>query len=158
MRTFKLLVIVPLFGLLAATVNVSSADDDDPMQKAIKARQAVMVVRAWNAGPLFGMAKGEIEYDAERAATLANNLKAELAMNNGSMWPEGSDSAEYPDDTRSLPEIWMTYPAIAEAGTAYKEAVNALAAEAGNGLDALRSTIGDLGASCKGCHDDFRTN
>ena len=158
MRTFKLMVIVPLFGLLAATVNVSSADDDDPMQKAIKARQAVMVVRAWNAGPLFGMAKGEIEYDAERAATLANNLKAELAMNNGSMWPEESDSSEYPDDTRSLPEIWMTYPDIVEKEQAFADAVNALAAEAGNGLDALRSTIGDLGASCKGCHDDFRTN
>ena len=52
----------------------------------------------------------------------------------------------------------MTYPAIADAGKAYADAVNALAAEAGNGLDALRATIGDLGASCKGCHDDFRTN
>ena len=59
------------------------AGEDDPMLKAIKARQAIMVLRSWNAGPLFGMAKGKIEYDAERATTLANNLKAELAMDNG---------------------------------------------------------------------------
>jgi len=31
-----------------------------------------------------------------------------------------------------------------------------VAAVAGDGLDALRSKIGGVGDSCKGCHDDFR--
>ena len=114
---------LPLILLLSWSGPIALAADDDPMQKAIKARQAVMVVRSWNAGPLFGMAKGKIEYDAELAKTLANNLMSELAMNNGSMWPEGSNNSVYPDDTRSLPEIWTTYPEVADSANAYGEAV-----------------------------------
>ena len=129
---------------------------DDPLLKAVKARQAEMTLRSFNAGPLFGMAKGDIEYDAELAATLANNLLIMTTAKNGRMWPEGSDNETYPDDTRALPEIWTTYPEIGDKGKAYVEAVTALADVAGTGLGELRSVIGDVGQSCKGCHDDFR--
>jgi len=154
----KIVLILPIIIAMVWVSNPSSAGENDPLLDAIEARQAVMILRGWNAGPLFAMAKGDIEYDAEFAAALANNLKAELAMNNGRMWPEGThnDSDDYFDETRALPEIWSTYPAVADAGKAYVTAVDALAEQAGNGLDALRSTIGDVGDSCQGCHDDFR--
>lgn len=140
---------------LLSTVGLAESGKD-PMQKAIKARNAEMDLRSWNAGPLFGMAKGKIEYDAELAATLANNLLIMTTVKNGRMWPQGSGNDAYPDDTRALPEIWSTYPEIAEKGKTYVEAVTALAEVAGTGLDGLRSKIGDVGQSCKGCHDDFR--
>lgn len=128
----------------------------DPNLKAIKARQGVMQLRSFNAGPLFGMAKGKIEYDAELASMLANNLLLMTKMNNGRAWPKGSDNDAYFGETGALPEIWSTYPEIAEKGKAYVKAVTELAAVAGNGVDALRSKIGALGKGCKGCHDDFR--
>ena len=130
--------------------------DKDPNEKAIKARQGEMQLRSFNAGPLFGMAKGKIEYDAELAAKLAGNLKLMLDLDMGRAWPGGSDNANYPGKTTALPKIWETYPEISEYGKRYKEAVNNLAAVAGNGQDALKSAIGPLGKSCKGCHDDFR--
>jgi len=46
--------------------------------------------------------------------------------------------------------------AITEKADALKTATAALAPVAGNGLDALKGAMGDVGASCKGCHDDFR--
>lgn len=141
-------------GLVAA--HVAHGAGDDPLLKAIKARQAEMTLRSFNAGPLFGMAKGDIEYDAELAATLANNLLTLTTVNSGRMWPEGSDNEAWPDDTRSLPEIWTTYPDIEDKEKAYVDAITALAGVAGNGLGELRSVIGDVGQSCKGCHDDFR--
>ncbi len=141
-------------GIVVA--HVAHGSGNDPLLKAIKARHSEMVLRSFNAGPLFGMAKGDIEYDAELASTLANNLLIMTTVNNGRMWPEGSDNEAYPDDSRALPEIWTTYPAIADSGKAYVEAVTALAGVAGNGLGELRSVIGDVGQSCKGCHDDFR--
>ena len=49
-----------------------------------------------------------------------------------------------------------TYPEIAEKGKAYAKAVNAVAAVAGNGLDALKPAVSELGDSCKGCHDELR--
>ena len=153
MIKIKYLTLVLLGLALLAPV---SADDDDPVEKAIKARIAAMTLRSWNAGPLFGMAKGDVEYDAELAGALANNLKVEAHMSNGSMWPGGSDNTAYKGKTRSLPEVWTTWPAVGDAGQAYKDATVALAAVAGDGLAALQSKIGDLGNACKGCHDDFR--
>ncbi len=151
----KILLLVPVLLAVIGTGHVVNADDKDPVKKAIEARAAIMKLRAWNAGPLFGMAKGDFEYDAEFATLLADNLKAELAMNNARMWPAGSDSSVY-EETEALPEIWFDESEAAEAENAYREAVMSVAEQAGNGRDALRSVIGDLGASCKGCHDDFR--
>jgi cytochrome c556 len=128
----------------------------DANQKAIKARQGEMQLRSFNAGPLFGMAKGQIEYDAELANKLAGNLKLMLDLDNGRAWAPGSHNEAYPGETGALPKIWDTYPEIADYGKDYKEAVTALAAAAGNGVDALKPAVGDLGKACKGCHDNFR--
>ncbi len=128
----------------------------DPLEKAIKARQGEMQLRAFNAGPLFGMAKGQVDYDAELASKLAGNLKLLLELDNGRAWAGGSHNEAYPGETTALPKIWDTYPEIAEYGKKYASAVNAIAAVAGNGRDALKSEIGNLGKACKACHDDFR--
>ena len=142
-----------LVGLALAAPGYAA---QDPLEKAIKARQGEMQLRAFNAGPLFGMAKGQIEYDAELASKLAANLKLLLDLDNGRAWAPGSDTSAYPGKTTALKKIWDTYPEIAEYGKNYAKAVNALAAVAGNGRSALQSEIGNLGKSCKACHDDFR--
>jgi cytochrome c556 len=128
----------------------------DPKMKAIKARQGEMQLRAFNAGPLFGMAKGKIEYNAELASKLAGNLKLMLDLDNGRAWAKGSDNEAYPGKTTALPKVWTTYPEISEYGKKYASAVKDLAAVAGTGADALKSKMGALGKSCKGCHDEFR--
>ena len=148
-----------LLCLSAAVLSVSTlaiADKHDPNLKAIKARQGEMQLRSFNAGPLFAMAKGDLEYDAELAAKLANNMKLLLDLDMGRAWPQGSDNANYPGKTTALPKIWETYPEIGEYGKKFGAAVNDLAASAGNGLSELRRTVGPLGKSCKACHDDFR--
>ena len=128
----------------------------DPLKKAIKARQGEMQLRAFNAGPLFAMAKGKIDYDAALAAKLAGNLKLLLDLDNGRAWAKGSDNEAYPGKTTALPKVWTTYPEISEYGKKYASAVKDLAAVAGTGADALKSKMGALGKSCKGCHDEFR--
>jgi cytochrome c556 len=132
------------------------AADDDPNIYLIKARQGDMALRGYSVAPLFGMAKGKIPYDAEVAKKLANNLKVLLELDIGGAWAAGTGKDKYPGKTHALPEIWSTYPKVAEAGKKYQAAVNEFVAVAGEGLEAMRSKIGDLGDSCKGCHDDFR--
>ena len=141
---------------IALSVSANSFAAKDPKEKAIKARQSEMQLRSFNAGPLFGMAKGKMPYDAELAGKLAANLKLLLDVDNGRAWAEGPDNSAYPGKTTSLPKIWTTYPEIAEYGKNYKKAVMDLAAAAGGGVDALKKAIGPLGKSCKACHDDFR--
>ncbi len=128
----------------------------DPLKNAIKARQGEMQLRAFNVGPLFGMAKGKIDYDADLAKKLAGNLKLMLDLDNGRAWAKGSDIEKYMDETTALPKIWTTYPEISKYGKKYVAAVNELAAVAGDGRDALKSKMGAVGKSCKGCHDEFR--
>ena len=128
----------------------------DPNLKLLKARQGEMQLRSFNAGPLFAMAKGEMEYDAELAGKLANNLKTQLDLDMGRAWKAGTDTENYPGETTALAKIWTTYPEISEYGKRYREAVNELAAVAGDGVEALREKVGPLGKSCKGCHDEFR--
>ena len=142
--------------IIGLTLTAPGIAAQDPLKKAIKARQGEMQLRAFNVGPLFGMAKGQIDYDADMAKKLAGNLKLLLDLDNGRAWAKGSDIDNYMGETTALPEIWTTYPEISEYGKKYAKAINELAAEAGNGVDALKSKMGPVGKSCKGCHDDFR--
>ena len=149
--------LVMFLGALAVVFSAPAfAADKDPNLGLIKARQGHMQLRAYSAGPLFAMAKGKIPYDAETAAKLANNLVLLLQVDVGGAWAPGTGNDKYPGKTTALPEIWSTYPKIAEAGKKYKAAVEEVAAVAGDGQDALQSKNGALGKSCKGCHDDFR--
>lgn len=141
--------------LLAMFLALPALADKDPNLTAIKARQGEMQIRAHNLGPLVGMAKGDIPYDAQLASQLAANLKFLLDLDTSRDWPPGTDNENYPDKTTALPKIWTTYPEIAQYGEKYDKAVIELEAVAGDGLEALRSKIGAVGDSCKGCHDDF---
>jgi len=138
----------------AASVVVAA---DGPHDKAIKARQAMFQIYGFNTSILGDMAKGDMPYDAEIAAEAAANLNAAANLGQSQMWPPGSDSATEGNATnRALPAIWENYPEVVEKGDALKEAAAAMAAVAGDGLGALQGAMGDVGASCKGCHDDFR--
>jgi len=143
--------------LLTGLAGNTALAADGPHDKAIKARQAMYQLYSFSAGILGGMAKGKIEYNAELAAEMAANLDAAANLGQSAFWPPGSDNSN-PDNarTRALPKIWETFPAITENSDALKKATAALAANAGNGLDALRSSMGDVGKSCKGCHDKYR--
>lgn len=152
----KLIIGLSLTGAVFATMPQAYAADDDPIAKAIKARRAGFQLYSFYAGHLFAMAKGDMDYDAELASTMANNLNAVVNLNNGSMWPQGSDNKARKGKTRAKPNIWKADSEIGEKSKALKTAVADLAPVAGNGLDALREKMGAVGNGCKGCHDDYR--
>ena len=142
--------------VIGLTFALSASAAKDPNEKAIKSRKAVMTLQSWYAGPLFEMAKGDMDYDAEMAKANAAALSTMATIKGDMMWPPGTDNGAYAGMTDALPEIWSTWPAVGEKAQALTEASAALAEVAGDGLDALRSKIGPVGKACKGCHDDFR--
>lgn len=136
---------------------IATAADKGPHDNAIKGRQAMFQTYNFNMGILGAMAKEKMEYDADLANESAANLLAAANFGQSAMWPVGSDNTNPANArTRALPAIWDTYPAIVEKADALKKATEVLATQAGGGLGALQGAIGDVGASCKGCHDDFR--
>lgn len=145
---------------LAAVVALASVAvfaADGPHDNAIKARQAMFQTLGFNIGILGAMAKEKMPYDAEIASEAANNIVAAAGLGQSQMWPVGSDSeTDGNATTRALPSIWENFPDVGEKGQALAQASAAMAAVAGNGLGDLQGAMGDLGGSCKGCHDDYR--
>ena len=148
-----------IVGSVAGCIGIAGVAiaQDGPHDKAIKARQSMFQIYSYSMGVLGAMAKGEIEYNAEVAQEMASNLNSAANLGQSTFWPAGSDNSN-PENarTRALPALWETFPAVLEKGEDLKTAAAVLATEAGNGLDALKSSMGGVGKSCKGCHDEFR--
>lgn len=139
--------------MLAPTAAVAQ---DDPGERAIEARQVFMQVVTWEAGPLFGMAKGDIEYDAETAADNAEKLNTVVQYPVDRLFIADTSKADYTGDTRALAAIWENPDDFAAAYEALQEAVAVVAEEAGKGRDAMAAAVQDMGQACGNCHDDFR--
>ncbi len=121
----------------------------------INARQGHMQIMSFNSGILGNMVRGNTEYDAVAAQTAADNLAALATVDGRPYWAPGSDSAAV-EGTRALPAIWENPAEFGADWGAYAQAVTAVQAAAGTGLDDLRVALGPLGSACGACHDDFR--
>lgn len=148
-------------GIVAAAVLATTAFSEGHADKAVlsavKARQSQMTLYAFNIGLLGGMAKGDIEYNADAAAAAAANLAALSQLDQSRLWPQGSDNVALgADTTEALPAIWEAGSTVGDKGMALATAAIALEQAAGGGLDALRGAIGDVGKSCGGCHETYR--
>ncbi|MEM7522645.1 MAG: cytochrome c [Pseudomonadota bacterium] len=150
MKTLAKLIIATGVALTPAAL---SAQD---IGKSVAARKAAMQLYSFYLGQLGAMAKGETAYDAAAASNAAASLDALANLDGSRMWPPGSDNAALGDETRALPVIWTTYPAISERTAAFKAATASMKGAAGDGLGALQGAIAAVGKSCGGCHEDYR--
>ena len=123
---------------------------------AVKARKAHMQLYSFNLGTLGGMAKGEIEYNADAAKAAAGNLAALASLSQGAYWTPGTSTDELGTDTRALPAIWQEGSKAGQIGGEFAEAAAALAAVAGDGQAALQGAIGPVGGACGTCHKAYR--
>jgi cytochrome c556 len=141
---------------LLAGVNVAVSGESE--EKAVKARQALMQVYAFNLGQLGAMVKGDIEYNADLAKASADNLVKATSMNGMAMWPKGSSLADdgLADKTWAKPEMWAEGSDVGAKAQAMRDAAVQMADVAGNGLDAVKGAIGGVGNGCKECHEKYR--
>ena len=151
--------LTPSLGLVAAlalgATLASAGGHSDPNAAAVKARQAHMTLYSHNLGPLGGMARGNMDYDADVAQAAADNLAALATMSQAGYWLPGTDSDSV-EGSRALAAIWEEGSTAGDIGAQLAEAAVALQGEAGNGLEALQAAIGPVGQSCGACHDDYR--
>lgn len=131
----------------------AQADQGD---SAIAARKGFMQVVVWEAGPLFGMARGDIPYDADAASAHAAKLQTIVRY----PWPElflsGTSNADRGDKTRALPSIWEDRAKFEASFDELRSAADALVPEAGKGHAELGAAVQAIGRSCGNCHEAFR--
>jgi len=140
------------------TTAVSAQEAPTPEQQAASAtkyRQAVFTLLGVNMGPIAGMARGSVPFDAAVAERNARRI-AMLAT----MIPErfaAMDTREYDVKTEALPIIWENPDDFAEKAKALQDAAITFAELAATGDQA--TTLGGLrafGGTCGNCHDTYR--
>jgi len=150
----NLIVVATLVAPLVAAAQVKP-------EEAIRARQSIMRVMALNFGPLGKMGSGDVAMNKELFQANAARVEAIWAMNPGQYFVQGTEKpvagAKIASFTDAKLEIWSQpeeFKAAAERAT-QKIGVLTQAAKSGD-EKAMRSAAGELGKSCKACHDDFR--
>lgn len=132
------------------------AQDQEKLQKAVEARQGLMKLIVWEAGPLFAMAKGDLAYDAATAEANAKDLNTLAQYGADALFLPGTSRAEIGDKTLALPSIWEKQTDFVHNFDALREQTANVAAEAGKGQDQLAAAVGELGKACGNCHENFR--
>jgi cytochrome c556 len=138
-----------LAGLLAAvsTTAIAAKPED-----AINYRQGVFSAVKWHFGTMGEVVKGKQDYDAEDFARRAD-IVAQLSK----LPLEGFVAGSYEGDTDALPAIEENWDQFEGGMNKFIETADALAAAAKTGdMDQIRPAFGEVGKTCKGCHDNFK--
>lgn len=136
-----------------ATALPAAAQFQKP-EDAIKYRKAAFTLMGNHMGRLGAMAQGKAPFDAKAAAENAAILDTVSKLPYVAFL-EGTDKG----DTKAKPEIWKNWDKFRAAAIKMQEEVTKLSATArapGLTVDQLKTAVGAVGGTCKGCHDDYR--
>lgn len=115
---------------------------------AVKARMDLMQDIRKGVGALGGMAKGEVDFDAEAAEA----ARAAIATSAAGI-PAAFEAQETDPESTSKDNIWTDWEKFTAISSELETAAGAMDASS---LDGVRAGIGAIGATCSGCHKEFR--
>ena len=141
-------------AVIACALGASGAAVAADPEEVIEYRQGAMQVTKYHFGTIADMLKGKIEYDQAAVEKHADvvQMMSTLVKNE---FPEGTDALA--GETNALMEIWDEPDAFADAVAEFETTAQVLVEAAGSGdKGQLAAAVKDVGASCKGCHDDFQ--
>ena len=142
-------------GLLSAVVTSSfTAEASD--EAAVKARRGYFAAMSFSATPLMLMGTGKVQYNAEKAQGLANNLKLFTESSIQGMWPKGTDASALKGQTRAKAEIWAADSNFRYLLTDLRRAAAEIASVAGKGKDNMERAAYNLARTCSECHRRYR--
>jgi cytochrome c556 len=118
----------------------------------VKQRQSAMTLVGKYFGPLGGMLKGAVPFDAAVVARNAGYLDVLAKM----PWDGFAESTKGVK-SGALPAIWSDGPKFKQAQDQMQTAIANLVTVSKTGDEAkIKGAIGDVGKTCGGCHDNFR--
>ncbi len=141
---------VALTGCLPFILQPAQAQFAKP-DAAISYRQSALTLISSHFGRMQPTIKGATPYDA---AAINANIDVLKTLSNlpWAGFIEGSQAG-----SNAKPEAWSDAAGFKQAQQKFQLAVVKLSEASGTGdLEKLRSAYGDVGASCKACHDSYR--
>ncbi|MCK0125966.1 cytochrome c [Gelidibacter sp. F2691] len=135
---------------VALTISVAGvAAHADATNPTVIKRMEAMKAIGGSMKTLSGMAKGEMEFDA----TKANAAVATIAEK-GMTVPALFEANEADPATEALPAIWENWDDFVKKSENMVMAAKGVAEISDQG--AIGAALGQIGGTCKACHDDYR--
>lgn len=148
----KLSLIALTFSLLGALWTGSALAQFAKPEDAVKYRQSALTLVGSHFGRMQPVIKGQAPYDAQA-------IKANVALLQTLStlpWAAFTPDSLTPNSS-AKPEVWSDAAGFKAAQVKFNEAITRLSAAANSAdLDKVRTAFGDVGSSCKACHDSYR--
>jgi cytochrome c556 len=137
----------------ACVTSLGAAAQFQKPEDAIKYRQSAFTVLAAHFGRVAAMAQGKAPFDAKAAAD-NGAIAATMAPLPFAGFGAGTDKGR---PNRAKPEVWSKAADFKAKADDMQAAMVKFgeASKTGN-LDTIKAAVGDVGKTCKACHDDYR--
>ncbi len=150
-----------LMGAMAAALLASTAAQAQMKpEEMVETRQAGYQFMSWNMGKIKAqVVDGKEPYDQAKVAAAANAIAAIANSGMGSLYSPDTTTEQLGKATRLKPEFFQNLDEAGQIGRNFTAAANQLAKVAAEGDQAaIKKAFGDVGGSCKSCHDKFRAD
>jgi cytochrome c556 len=154
MKRFQPRIALALAVVTSTLAGSAIAQQGPKPEDEIRYRQSVMTVIGRAMGPMGAMAQGKAPFNA--AVVEKNSALVDTLL--GLPWNAFGPGTDKGMPNKADPKIWTDSAKFKQASEANQKAASALASASKSGNEAsFKAAFGDLGKTCKGCHDDFRT-
>ncbi|MDR2260099.1 MAG: cytochrome c [Azoarcus sp.] len=146
--------ITAILGTVALSL-ASNASAQVRPEDQIKYRQAAYSFAAWNMGKIKTNLDGT--FDAAQVKAAANAIAAVAGSGMSALYGPGSEKSIGAQKTFAKPELFQNGAEVGKLAGDFATAAAALAKAAESGDAAtVKTAYGDVGKTCKACHDQFR--
>lgn len=153
----KWVLAVAAAGVLSSGIAVAQdAANEKHAHWATKVRQSVFTLLGHNMGPIGGMLRGKVPYNAEVVESKAKNIN-QLA----NMIADVSrvNTSKFKVETEALDKIWAQPDDYAKKIQALVMASENVLKIVKTGSEAdVKKAMGQIGRACGSCHDDFKVD
>lgn len=139
---------------LSVTAQAEAVSPEDQ----IKLRQAGYSYMSWNMGKIKAQVIDQsVAYNQAQVAAAANTLEAIANSGMGALYGPGTERNVGDRVTRVKPEMFDNFDDVAAISARLNETTGKLASAAASGDQAaIRVAFGEVGQTCKSCHDKYR--
>lgn len=145
-------------AMAAALLATTAAHAQMKPEDMVEARKAGYHFMAWNMGKIKAQViDGKEPFDQAKVAAAANAIAAIANSGMGALYSPETTTEQLGKATRLKPEFFQNLDKAGQIGRDFTVAANQLASVAADGDRAtIKKAFGDVGGSCKSCHDNFR--
>jgi cytochrome c556 len=141
---------------LSLAIAGNAAAEQLSPEEQILTRQAGYSFMSWNMGKIKANLEGD--FSQQQVAAAANAIAGIANSGMGALYGPGTDKDIGDVKTRVKPELFTEQEEVGKVARNFIQAANNMAevASMAESQDDVKAAFGELGESCKGCHDKFR--